>query len=364
KEAEEKAVAEQVAKEAEEAAKEEAEESSKDEEAVEETEVAEETDKKEEVVEDKEETQKEQTAKKSVDKEKQTKEVEKKDRETSKVVTDKKVVEPNAKEEKVEKSAAQSKEKETAPTAKVTKTETVVDQPVVESINKDVTEAYSEYETKEELSDSLSKVVEQTFTAKDTKTFMKTVDENLEDLTPEEFTFLIYKQLSDNKDENTVLATREKDEVETESTSEENLSLNQKRSFSTLALDVNQLKEDVTTLLDEKSIIDADAIESGKIKNGGDFQNKAGIVSGWLDVATDNYTPGINGSQTALNDYLVYLQWIDKDGTVSPVYSAKTHNIGGTRAGQGGSGVYAFDIGAGWTDATGKLHKPNFQSVS
>ncbi len=119
-----------------------------------------------------------------------------------------------------------------------------------------------------------------------------------------------------------------------------------------------------TLAVSSNEIIDADAIASGKITKGSDFQVTKGIVSGWLDVATNNYSPGINGSQTALNDYKVYLQWMDKDGTVSPVYQAMTHDLGGTRAGQGGNGTYAFDIGEGWTDANGKLHKPDFQSVS
>ena len=119
-----------------------------------------------------------------------------------------------------------------------------------------------------------------------------------------------------------------------------------------------------TLAVSSNEIIDADAIASGKITKGSDFQLTKGIVSGWLDVATNNYTPGINGSQTALNDYKVYLQWMDKDGTVSPVYQATTHDLGGTRTGQGGNGTYAFDIGDGWTDANGKLHKPDFQSVS
>ncbi|UTF16965.1 YPDG domain-containing protein [Staphylococcus epidermidis] len=119
-----------------------------------------------------------------------------------------------------------------------------------------------------------------------------------------------------------------------------------------------------TLAVSSNEIIDADAIASGKITKGSDFQVTKGIVSGWLDVATNNYTPGINGSQTALNDYKVYLQWMDKDGTVSPVYQATTHDLGGTRTEQGGNGTYAFDIGDGWTDANGKLHKPDFQSVS
>uniref|UniRef100_UPI0015CEFC7C YSIRK-type signal peptide-containing protein n=1 Tax=Nosocomiicoccus ampullae TaxID=489910 RepID=UPI0015CEFC7C len=119
-----------------------------------------------------------------------------------------------------------------------------------------------------------------------------------------------------------------------------------------------------TTNASDSQFIDADAIASGKIKKGSDFQTTPGIVSGWLDVATDNYTPGINGSETPLNNYKVYLQWMDKDGTVSPVYESYTHDLGGTRAGQGGNGVYAFDIGEGWVDANGKLHKPEFQSVS
>ena len=99
-----------------------------------------------------------------------------------------------------------------------------------------------------------------------------------------------------------------------------------------------------TLAVSSNEIIDADAIASGKITKGSDFQVTKGIVSGWLDVATNNYSPGINGSQTALNDYKVYLQWMDKDGTVSPVYQAMTHDLGGTRAGQGGNGTYAFDI--------------------
>ncbi|MCJ0943514.1 YSIRK-type signal peptide-containing protein, partial [Mammaliicoccus sciuri] len=132
---------------------------------------------------------------------------------------------------------------------------------------------------------------------------------------------------------------------------EESLNIASNELINTLAVSSNE-------------IIDADAIASGKITKGSDFQVTKGIVSGWLDVATNNYNPGINGSQTALNDYKVYLQWMDKDGTVSPVYQATTHDLGGTRAGQGGNGTYAFDIGDGWTDANGKLHKPDFQSVS
>ncbi|EHM72716.1 C protein alpha-antigen family protein, partial [Staphylococcus epidermidis 14.1.R1.SE] len=76
-----------------------------------------------------------------------------------------------------------------------------------------------------------------------------------------------------------------------------------------------------TLAVSSNEIIDADAIASGKITKGSDLQVTKGIVSGWLDVATNNYTPGINGSQTALNDYKVYLQWMDKDGNVVPGYT-------------------------------------------
>ena len=164
-----------------------------------------------------------------------------------------------------------------------------------------------------------------------------------------------------NKAEETEEATEESDraadtQVETAEENKEEKS----EEITTFAA-ASAEEEDAST--SNSNIINVDAIESGKITSGRQFQTTPGIVSGWLDVATNRYTPGINGSETALNGYKVYLQWMDEDGITSPVYEAMTHDIGGTRAGQGGNGVYAFDIGEGWTDATGKLHKPAFQSV-
>ncbi|MGX0673548.1 Rib/alpha-like domain-containing protein, partial [Staphylococcus hominis] len=175
------------------------------------------------------------------------------------------------------------------------------------------------------------------------------LDLDIENISPQELQLALIQELANKQRESQPLATALR--VALPNNNNETINIASNEFINTMALSSND-------------IIDADAIASGKIKKGTDFQVTKGIVSGWLDVATNNYTPGINGSQTALNDYKVYLQWMDKDGTVSPVYQATTHDLGGTRAGQGGNGTYAFDIGDGWTDANGKLHKPEFQSVS
>ncbi|MCI2848451.1 Rib/alpha-like domain-containing protein, partial [Staphylococcus hominis] len=175
------------------------------------------------------------------------------------------------------------------------------------------------------------------------------LDLDIGNISPQELQLALIQELANKQRESQPLATALR--VALPNNNNETINIASNEFINTMALSSND-------------IIDADAIASGKIKKGNDFQVTKGIVSGWLDVATNNYTPGINGSQTALNDYKVYLQWMDKDGTVSPVYQATTHDLGGTRDGQGGNGTYAFDIGDGWTDANGKLHKPEFQSVS
>ncbi|PHK50122.1 Rib/alpha-like domain-containing protein [Staphylococcus edaphicus] len=173
-------------------------------------------------------------------------------------------------------------------------------------------------------------------------------DLDTKNMSERELQLALLKDLANKQKESKPLATVYRSATPRDS---ESINIASNRHVNTLATTSNQ-------------IVDVDAIASGKITKGSDFQTTKGIVSGWLDVATDNYSPGINGSKTALNDYKVYLQWMDKDGTVSPVYQAITHDLGGTRSDQGGNGTYAFDIGEGWTDANGKVHKPDFQSVS
>lgn len=108
--------------------------------------------------------------------------------------------------------------------------------------------------------------------------------------------------------------------------------------------------------------INIDAIESGKVKTGGQLTNAGNIISGWLELAPQSavgYTPG-TGASTKLNGYTVNAQWIDTDGAVSPIYSAVTHNLAGAASNGGGDGVFAFELPT-WIDETGVEHKFTYQ---
>ena len=111
--------------------------------------------------------------------------------------------------------------------------------------------------------------------------------------------------------------------------------------------------------------INVDAIESGHVKTGGQLTNASQVVSGWLELAPASwtgYTPG-TGRSTKLNDYEVYMQWIDTDGAISPVYSTKSHYLEGAASNGGGDGVFAFDLPT-FTDAKGTEHKFTFIPTS
>ncbi|MGH1842261.1 YSIRK-type signal peptide-containing protein [Enterococcus gallinarum] len=88
-------------------------------------------------------------------------------------------------------------------------------------------------------------------------------------------------------------------------------------------------KPSIATRNATETPINIDAIESGKVKTGGQLTNASNIISGWLELAPQSavgYTPG-TGASTKLNGYTVNAQWIDTDGAVSPIYSAVTHNL-------------------------------------
>ncbi|MDY2992916.1 Rib/alpha-like domain-containing protein [Ligilactobacillus animalis] len=111
--------------------------------------------------------------------------------------------------------------------------------------------------------------------------------------------------------------------------------------------------------------IDIDAIESGKVTTGGQLTNANQVVSGWVELAPTSwvgYTPGTGGA-TKLDGYTVYLQWIDTDGAMSPLYSAKTHDLAGAASNGGGQGTFAFDLPT-FTDANGVEHKFTFIPTS
>ena len=72
--------------------------------------------------------------------------------------------------------------------------------------------------------------------------------------------------------------------------------------------------------------INADAIESGYISKTVDTTNARGVLSGTAQVVNNNGNPSTFQSNNfpVPDGTTVYLRWFDKDGAVSPVYTAKT----------------------------------------
>ncbi|WP_415829873.1 YPDG domain-containing protein, partial [Helcobacillus massiliensis] len=111
----------------------------------------------------------------------------------------------------------------------------------------------------------------------------------------------------------------------------------------------------------QANAIPADAIANGYIDSGTDMTNAKNTLSGRAFIS-DKGTPATfgNGLSAVPEGTEVYMQWIDKDGAVSPWYSAKTSNaLSNSDANQAGPGAYAFDLREGWTDAKGKKHTYN-----
>ncbi|UXS75833.1 Rib/alpha-like domain-containing protein [Staphylococcus chromogenes] len=113
---------------------------------------------------------------------------------------------------------------------------------------------------------------------------------------------------------------------------------------------------DVAT--EQNNIITADAIANGYIKSATDATNAANTLSGraWL---IDSGTPSTmaNGLTPVPEGTPVYLQWIDTDGAVSPIYQASTTNqLSSVDGSQVGPGAYAFDLREPWVDANGTSH--------
>ncbi|WP_411709289.1 hypothetical protein [Corynebacterium sp. LaCa116] len=109
----------------------------------------------------------------------------------------------------------------------------------------------------------------------------------------------------------------------------------------------------------DAKIIDADAIASGQVTRASNLTDSLGVgknvVSGRAQIINPvqaaQLTSTWDGFQPVPGNQKVYLQWIDANGAVSPVYSAVTHDLKGA-----GEGVYAFELPT-WTDGAGKEHK-------
>src|SRR5699024_11926658 len=62
-----------------------------------------------------------------------------------------------------------------------------------------------------EFEKKLTDILNQTFYLRDNQAFMKTLKVNIEDLSPEEFTYMILKQASENKEKNNTVVMRSED---------------------------------------------------------------------------------------------------------------------------------------------------------
>ncbi|MHD0396798.1 Rib/alpha-like domain-containing protein [Staphylococcus simulans] len=168
------------------------------------------------------------------------------------------------------------------------------------------------------------------------------------------------QQSSENKDKNTVQATTAQptamrrmmtySAVQPQSTSSNTTT----PTAQTIAAFASPSQGTTTPIV-------ADAIANGYINSQTDATNAANTLSGRAWVV-DKGTPATmsNGLTAVPEGTDVYMQWVDKDGAVSPVYTAKTTNeLSKSEGSQVGPGAYAFDLREGWTDLNGKTHKYN-----
>ena len=112
-------------------------------------------------------------------------------------------------------------------------------------------------------------------------------------------------------------------------------------------------------------IIDADMIASGRVTKAANLTDAHGVgkglISGHVYMATPGGNPGAtygNGN-VKLDGITVYAQFRDKDGSYSPIFSAKTHTLPDVVGGNGGKGTFAFGTGKKgitWTDKLGREH--------
>ncbi|GAB3076637.1 Rib/alpha-like domain-containing protein [Corynebacterium aquatimens] len=121
-------------------------------------------------------------------------------------------------------------------------------------------------------------------------------------------------------------------------------------------------------------VLEADAYANGYVKSATDLTNAKHTVSGRAYVYrttsdAQGYDPSLSTtgeSRTPVPEgTVVKLQWMDDDGAVSPIYTAKTTNTKGrdsdpknvtSNFSPSGPGAYAFDLREGFVDANGRKH--------
>ncbi|WP_304504285.1 YPDG domain-containing protein, partial [Corynebacterium sp. ACRQJ] len=107
-----------------------------------------------------------------------------------------------------------------------------------------------------------------------------------------------------------------------------------------------------------ETAIEADAIANGYIKGQTSATNAANTLSGRA-FEVDRGTPATfaNGNNPVPDGTKVYMQWMDKDKSISPWYVTTVKTVQPSDGSQVGPGAYAFDLRKPWIDAHGKEHK-------
>ncbi|WP_462130348.1 Rib/alpha-like domain-containing protein [Staphylococcus pseudintermedius] len=177
-----------------------------------------------------------------------------------------------------------------------------------------------------------------------------------ENVTAQDIYFALLKDLADQQDallpRVTLLAARD-----SELTNEASIALTENSPMFRAALANSPSGNDVVS--EEDNIIVADALANGYINSQTDATNAANTLSGRAWVV-DTGTPATmsNGLTAVSEGTKVYMQWIDTDGAVSPVYQASTTNkLSSSGGSQVGPGAYAFDLREAWIDSNGKAHR-------
>ena len=94
-----------------------------------------------------------------------------------------------------------------------------------------------------------------------------------------------------------------------------------------------------TPATDPSKLIEADGIANGYVTKRIDMTNAFATLSGVIGLKETSASSSLKGTM-GINDATVYLQFKDVDGTISPIYTAKSHQLGNT------AGNYAFDLRA------------------
>ncbi|MTD92489.1 Rib/alpha-like domain-containing protein [Corynebacterium hiratae] len=94
-----------------------------------------------------------------------------------------------------------------------------------------------------------------------------------------------------------------------------------------------------TPITDPSKLIEADGIANGYVKSRFGMTNALATLSGVVGLKETTASSSLKGTM-GINDATVYMQFKDRDGTISPIFATKSHQLGDT------SGNYVFDLRA------------------